>query len=134
MVTLINQEQMSYLLYKVTVATRREFSDDEGSIWFDLLQDETYDACYEAFNDYLKHRPNEYLTPALIRFIIRSKAKARLKGKLDAVTPPNGLNGQEYLKWLDAQINTVSSPPLAYDPERPARIEGSSRLEIESNK
>lgn len=127
----INGEQLAYLLRKVTLATRRKFTEEEGSLWLSILGKYSYDACYEAFNVYLERHSNEFLDPGFIARIITERRKQRLTANIDSQTPPNNLTGKEYLQWLDEQKKRVSEPPSAYDPTAP-QLEGKKTLSIES--
>lgn len=109
-------EQMSYLLHMVSTATRRKFSGEEGSLWLHLLDGYTYDECHEAFTEYLRYQSDEYLTPGLIISIIKAKRRERWVKSGDAVIPPNGLSGAEYLKWLKNREKEVTRPPVAPNP------------------
>lgn len=107
----IDPEQMSYLLHMVTLATRRKFDSEEGSIWQHLLSDYTYDQCHEAFTYYLKDT-ERYLTPSLIISLIKDFQRQRL-ATAELSEPPSGMKGDEYLKWLDRQREELAQPPVA---------------------
>ena len=109
----LSPEQMAHLLHMVSLATRRKFDADEGSLWLQMLSDYTYDECYEAFNIYIKDRSEDYLTPGLITNIIKTKRRDRWSRKGDAATPPNGMNGDQYLEWLRERLEVVTQPPKA---------------------
>lgn len=128
----ITPPQMSYLLHMVTVATRRKFDNDEGSIWLHLLSDFTYDECHEAFTIYLREQSTDYLTPALITQIIKDRRRARWVKSGDALEAPNGLTGKEYLDWLHGRYREITAAPKAPQPpslesgqkQRPLALEG----------
>lgn len=133
MVEPITGKQLSYLLYKVSVAERRSFSDEEGSLWLNLLSDYSYDQCYEAFNEYLANQSAEFLTPSLIIKIIKAKKRLRIQQKLGTQKPPNGIRGKEYLAWLETAAESISQPPKAPSaPDAQEELSASNIRSIES--
>jgi len=111
----INSEEMSYLLHLVTLATRRTFVEDEGSLWLHLLSDYTYDECHDAMTHFLKTE-DAFLTPQRLASTIRARRRERL-AEADMPKPPNGVSGQEYIEWLHGQIQIASAPPEAPQPQ-----------------
>lgn len=112
----ISPEEMQYLLSMVTYATRRKFADDEGSMWLHLLSDLSYDDAHEAFTLYLR-TSDEYLTPQLIRSLVKRQRESRWRALGDSQAPPNGLDGKGYLEWLDKRYEEVTRPPQAPLPQ-----------------
>lgn len=122
----INSTQMGYLLHMVTLSLKRKpFTPEEGSLWLHLLSDYSYNECHEAFMVYLKDRSEEFLTPGLISQIIKTKRKERWAKSGEKVEPPNGLSGDDYLKWLHDRHEAVTAPPEAPQPHTGA-LEDSS--------
>lgn len=112
----ITTDEMSYLLGMVTTMTRRKFDSDEGSLWFNLLRDYTYDECHEAFKHFLTDGHNEYLTAGLIIGYIKKLRQKRWEARKDALIAPNGLDGEGYLAWLHEKQEAIMSPPRATPP------------------
>lgn len=113
----VNAAEMGYLLEMVSVATRRKFSNEEGSIWLHLLAHNTYDECHEAFTHYLRSMPDVYLTPSTIETIIKQKRKDRWRANGDSEQAPNFLSGKEYLEWLEERKRLILAPPVAPLPD-----------------
>ena len=116
MVAKITGAEVIHLLDMVTCINRRKFTDDEGSLWYQLLKEHTYDECYEAFQEYLREDSDTFLTPALILKSIKRNRVRRITEGLNEIEPPNGLDGKQYLAWLDEKKQELAQPPAGFRP------------------
>lgn len=113
-----------HLLNMVTCINHRKFNEDECSLWYQLLSEHSYDECYEAFQEYLKEDSEKFLTPSLIINRIKANRVKRITNGLNAIEPPNGVDGKEYLAWLNQKKVELSQPPAGFKPSSLAVQQG----------